>query len=428
MKLLIKGGTVIDPAAGIKEKADVLIEGERIAGVEKKIRRPAEAEEIKADGCLVVPGLIDMHVHLREPGYEYKETIATGTAAAAAGGFTAVACMPNTNPVCDQPAVVEYILRRADAAGFCRVYPIGAITKGQEGRELAEIGQMKEAGAVAVSDDGRPVADARIMRLAMEYSRAFDLPVISHCEDPHLAAEGVMHEGYWSTVLGLRGMPAAAEEVMVARDLILAEVTGARLHIAHVSTARSVELVRAAKARGVQVTAEVTPHHLYLTDAAVQGYDPDTKVNPPLRSEADVRALREALADGTIDVIATDHAPHAPEEKKREYNYAPFGMVGLETALPLMAGLVREGVLTWEQLVEKMSVNPARILKVPGGTLVPGTIADITIIDPEAEKIVDPEKFYSRGRNTPFRGWKLKGWPKVTIKGGRIIMIEGRIV
>ncbi len=427
MKLLVKGGRVIDPANNFSQAADVLIEGAKIAAVGKDLKADG-AEVIDARGRLVLPGLIDMHVHLRDPGLEAQETIATGTRAAAMGGFTSVACMPNTKPVVDNQALVEYIRSRSKSEGAVNVFPIGAITKGSEGNGLAEIGDMKGAGAVAVSDDGRPVMNAQIMRLAMEYAKMFDLPVISHCEDINLAAEGVMNEGYYSTVYGLKGITRAAEEVMVMRDIMLAELTGARVHIAHISTAGSVELVRAAKKKGINVTAEATPHHFSLTDEAVGSYDTATKVNPPLRGADDVKAVKEGLRDGAIDVIATDHAPHTVEEKDVEYNYAPFGMVGLETAVGLaFRELVAPGILTEEELVRKMSVNPARILGLAKGTLVVGADADITVVDPALQEKVDADRFASKGKNSPFNGWELTGLPVATIVGGRVVMKDRKL-
>lgn len=427
MKLLIKGGRVIDPANKVDATMDLLLVDGLIAQVGENL--PIEDSQVlEATGKIVVPGLIDMHVHLREPGYEHKETIATGVRAAAAGGFTSVACMPNTNPVMDNAAVVTFVKQRAMAEGKTRVFPIGAITKSSQGEELAEMGELKEAGVVALSDDGNPVVNGEIMRRALEYAQMFGLTIISHCEDPHLAGGGSMHEGYYSTLLGLRGIPSASEEVMVARDIILAEMTGSPVHIAHVSTAGSVRLIREAKKRGLPVTAEATPHHFTLTDEAVVGYDTATKVNPPLRSTEDREAVLEGLADGTIDVIATDHAPHAREEKEVEYALAPNGMVGLETAVPLVVTqLIEKGVLTWSQAIEKLTINPAKILNLPFGTLSPGQRADVTIIDPQKEAWVDPHKFYSLGKNTPFAGWHLKGWPVATIVDGRVIMQDGQI-
>jgi dihydroorotase len=421
MNILIKNGHIIDPANKIDGKFDLLIADRKIAKVGKPGTVPGDgAEVIDASGKLVSPGLIDMHVHLREPGLEYKETIATGTAAAKAGGFTAVCCMPNTNPVNDTRSVTEYILAQAAREASARVLPVGAITKGSKGEELAEIGELCEAGCVGVSDDGKPVPGSGMMRRAMEYSKTFDIPVLSHCEDPQLAAKGVMNEGFVATELGLRGIPNAAEDVMVARDIALAELTGARVHLCHVSTAGAVRMIRNAKQRGVKVTAETCPHYFTLTDEAVRGYNTMAKMNPPLRSSADRDAVRDGLKDGTIDVIATDHAPHAEDEKLEEFDLAPFGIVGLETAVGLAFGLVRDGILTMEGLVRRMSVTPAAILKVPGGSLNVGAIADISIIDPEEEWTVDATQFRSRSRNTPFHGWKLKGRAVRTIVGGKV--------
>ncbi len=427
MKLLIKGGMVLDPAAGTAEKKDVLIVDGKIAAVDRGLSRSG-ARVLDAAGKLVAPGFIDMHAHLREPGYTHKETIVSGSRAAVRGGFTAVACMPNTDPVADCGAVVAHIKSEAAKAGLVRVYPIGAITRGSLGLELAEMADLKEHGAVAVSDDGRPVGSAALMRSAMQYARMLGLTVISHCEDESLSAGGAMNEGFMSTVLGLKGIPAAAEEVMVARDLILAGQTGCRLHLAHVSTAGSVRLIREAKARGVSVTAEAAPHHFTLTEEAVAGYDTNTKVNPPLRTSEDVAAVREGLADGTIDVIATDHAPHALEEKDVEYDRAPFGIAGLETAAGLVwSELVNSGVLTPLQAVARLTLNPARVLGIPGGTLETGADADLTIIDPELTWTVDASLFESKGKNTPFNGRLLKGVPVATIVGGRIVMSGGKI-
>jgi dihydroorotase len=419
MNILIKNGHIIDPANRIDEKLDILAAGGKIAKLGKPGTLPADGcEVIDAKGNLVVPGLIDMHVHLREPGYEYKETIATGTAAARAGGFTAVCCMPNTSPVNDCRSVTEFIRSQAAHSAFARVLPVGAVTKGSKGEELSEIGELCDAGCVGVSDDGRPVANAGVMRRAMEYSRTFDLPVLSHCEDPGLAAKGVMNEGFVSTELGLRGIPNAAEDVMVARDIALAELTGARVHICHVSTAGAVRMVRDAKARGVRVTAETCPHYFLLTDEAVRGYNTLAKMNPPLRSADDIAAIRAGLADGTIDVIATDHAPHASDEKAVEFDAAPFGIIGLETSVGLSLKLVEEGVLSMAGLVARMSTGPGRIIG-SGGTLSVGAEADITLIDPEAVWTVDASQFRSKSRNTPFDGWKLKGRAVRTIVNGK---------
>lgn len=428
MKLLIKNGLVVDPSNEYSQVSDLLVSEGKIAAVGANIQCEG-AQVIDASGKLVFPGLIDMHVHLREPGLEAKETIATGTRAAARGGFTSVACMPNTKPVVDNQAMVEFIKTRAASEGMVNVFPIGAITKGSEGAELAEIGDMKMAGAVGVSDDGHPVMNAQVMRLAMEYAKMFDIPVISHCEDINLVADGVMNEGYCSTVFGLKGINRLAEEVMVARDIMLAELTGARVHIAHISTIGSVELVRMAKKRGINVTAEATPHHFTLTDEAVKTYDTNTKVNPPLRGQDDVNAIKEGLRDGTIDVIATDHAPHAEEEKDVEYNYAPFGMVGLETAVGLaFRELVKPGVLTVKELAEKMSLNPARILGIDKGHLTCGADADITIIDPDLKEVVNIRNFASKGKNSPFEGWELQGLPVMTVVGGKVVMNNRELI
>ncbi len=422
MKLLVKGGLVIDPANNLTRVADILAAGGKIEAVGPNLKANG-AKTIEAEGKLVFPGLIDLHVHLREPGQEAKETIASGTRAAAMGGFTSVACMPNTDPVIDNRALVEFVKSRAAAEGVVNVFPVGAITKGLAGQELAEIGEMKLAGAVAVSDDGRPVMNSRIMKLAMEYAGMFNLPVISHCEDINLAAGGAMHEGYYSTVYGLPGISRAAEEVMVAREILLAELTGARVHLAHVSTAGSVELVRLAKKKGLSVTAEATPHHFTLTDEAVGGYDPRTKVNPPLRTADDLEAIKEGLRDGTIDVIATDHAPHTLEEKDVEFNQAPFGIAGLETAVGLaFTELVKPGILSVEDLVKKMSLHPARLLGLNKGHLGPGADADITVVDPELQEIVETDRFVSQGKNSPFGGRKLAGWPVATIVRGKVVM------
>lgn len=419
LDILIKNGHVIDPANNIDEKLDLLIADGKIAKLGKPGSiSPNGAELIDATGKLVVPGLIDMHVHLREPGFEYKETIATGTAAAEAGGFTSVCCMPNTNPINDNRSVAEFILSQAKGAP-ARVYPIAAITKGSKGEELTEMGELHDAGCFAVSDDGKPVMSAGIMRRAMEYSRIFDLLVISHCEDLSLSGKGVMNEGFVSTELGLRGIPRAAEDVMTGRDIALAEQTVSRLHIAHVSTAGSVELIRAAKKRGVKVTAETCPHYFTLTEEAVRGYNTMAKMNPPLRTAADVTAVKEGLKDGTIDVIATDHAPHAQDEKSGEFDYVPFGIIGLETALGLTLKLVQEGVLSLPDAVKKLSLNPAKALKIPGGTLSTGADADIAIIDPDLDWTVDSSLFKSKSRNTPFNGWKLRGRAVRTIVQGR---------
>ena len=418
--LLVRGGTVIDPASERHGVLDVLVEGARIAAFAEPGRLEAR-EVIDATGCWVVPGLIDMHVHLREPGYEYKETVATGVGAAVAGGFTAVACMANTNPVNDSGAVTEYILERAQAARLARVHPIGAVSVGLQGERLAEIGEMREAGIVAVSDDGRPVMDGSLMRRALEYSAMFGIPVIAHEEDCRLAGDGVMNEGPTSFRLGLKGVPAAAEEVMVARDIALLERSGGRLHIAHASTAGTVELLRQAKRRGLHVTAEATPHHFTLDETAVGDYDTNAKMNPPLRSREDIAAVIAGLRDGAIDAIASDHAPHHRDEKEVEFEQAAHGIVGLETALGLALRLVSGAGLPIETVIRAMSTAPARILGVPGGTLEVGAVADVTVIDPQHTWEVNPEAFRSKSRNTPFGGWRLTGAARATVVGGRVV-------
>ena len=427
--LLIQGGHVIDPGRtnGI---ADVLIEQGKIAAVGANLTAQGKGKNgsvqiIDARHKLVLPGFVDLHVHFREPGFEYKETIKSGTAAAAAGGFTSVCCMPNTQPVNDSQAITEFILEKARIAGNARVYPVGAITKGSEGKELAEIGDLRRAGCVAISDDGQPVMNSLVMRRAMEYALAFDLPVIDHCEDLHLSEGGCMNEGVVSTQLGLQGVPAAAEDVMVSRNLALGELTGARLHLAHLSTAGSVRLVREAKARGIRVTAEACPHHFTLTEEAVRGFNTLAKMNPPLRAWDDVQAIKEGLRDGTIDVIATDHAPHATQEKLQDFAAAPNGIVGLETALSLTLVLVEEGVLTLESAVAKLTKAPARAFSLNAGTLASGVDADVVIVDPQETWEIDPSRFRSKSRNTPFAGWKVKGRVHATLLGGRIVYESG---
>jgi dihydroorotase len=421
MSMLIRGGRVLDPANGVDGALDVLVKDGRIERVGAGLRADQAAAVLEAAGKVVCPGFIDIHVHLREPGLEYKETVATGTRAAAAGGFTAVCCMANTQPVNDNRSITDYIRAKAETEGAVRVYAIGAVTRGLAGKELAELAELAEAGCVAFSDDGKCVMNASLYRRAMEYTLPFGVPIISHAEDEHLASGGAMHEGAVSTELGIPGVSAAAEDVMVARDLLLAELTGAHLHIAHLSTAGAVRLVREAKARGVRVTAEVTPHHLLLTDEAVRSFDPNTKMNPPLRSRRDAEAVLEAVVDGTIDCIATDHAPHAQSEKEGEFDHAAFGIVGLETAVSLLLDrLVRPGLLPLGTLVSRLSRDPARLLGLPGGSLTPGAPADLTLLDPAAEWTVDPGRFASKSRNTPFAGWTLTGRPWRTIVGGRV--------
>ncbi len=417
----------MDPSQNLDEVCDVLIRDGKIAEIGKDLK--AEGAEVKdVTGQIVCPGLVDIHCHLREPGLERKETIATGTRAAAAGGFTTVMPMPNTAPVADSPASILYVRDRAKEVGVVHVYPIGAITKGSRGQELAEMSAMADAGAVAFSDDGRPVDSSRIMRLAMEYSLITKLPLIAHEEDLALVDDGDMNESAVSTVLGLRGNPAAAEETMIARDIILTRLTGARLHIAHVSTAHGVQLIREAKAEGLPITAEVTPHHLTLTEEAVRTYDTNTKVNPPLRTKNDVDALIEGLKDGTIDCVATDHAPHTVEDKVVEYHYAANGISGFETALPVLwTELVQEGRMTAMELIDKMSTSAAKIMNLPAGTLAVGAAADVTVIDPETILAVDKNEFYSKGKNTPYHERLLSGWPMLTIVDGTVVMEDRKI-
>ncbi|MBM9613731.1 dihydroorotase [Desulfobulbus rhabdoformis] len=412
----IVNGRIIDPVNGVDRIGELLIRDGAL--VESAADLPADTPVIDAGGCWVVPGLIDMHVHLREPGEEYKEDILTGAQAAASGGFTAVACMPNTKPVNDNAAITAMIRAQAAEAAV-RVYPVGAISLGSSGQQLAELGEMQAAGAVAVSDDGHPVRDSQLMRRALEYASNFKLPVISHSEEASLST-GVMNEGPVATRLGLKGIPTAAESIMVYREIALAEITGTPVHIAHVSTAMSLDLIRAAKARGVRVSAETAPHYFTLTDEAVEGYDTNTKMNPPLRSAADREAIRTALGDGTLDVIATDHAPHSILEKEVEFDHAANGIIGLETSLPLGLALVREKVLDPSRLIALMSANPARILGLPGGALTPGMVADITLIDPECTFTYSADQVVSKSRNTPFLGWKLQGRAVMTMVSGDI--------
>ncbi|MCY4046711.1 MAG: dihydroorotase [Candidatus Dadabacteria bacterium] len=420
MKILIKGARIVDPASSRdgSKTGRIFIEGGLIRKPPPRAEKLPGIKVIDGRGMVAAPGLVDMHVHLREPGFEHKETIKTGTLSAVAGGFTAVACMPNTRPVNDNAAVTQYILMKARTEGSARVFPIGAITKNEEGKSMADIGEMCEAGCVAISDDGFPVVDSAILRRAMEYAKPFGVPVISHCEDMSLSADGVMNEGYVSNLMGLRGIPAESEEICVSRDITLSRLTGAPLHIAHVSAAGSVAAVRRAKKEGVRVTAEATPHHFTLSDEAVRGYKTNAKMNPPLRTQKDINAIWKGLADGTIDAIATDHAPHSHDEKNVEFDKAPFGIVGLETALSLSLRLVDEGVLSLSGMVEKMSTVPALILGTGGGMLKEGAPADVVVFDPEEERVINAEGFYSKGRSTPFDGWKMKGVVKWTIVGG----------
>jgi len=426
MKLLIANGYVVDPAQDINTGRDVLIENGRVATVlERGAERPADVELLDATGLVVAPGFIDMHVHLREPGAEYKETIASGTAAAVAGGWTSVCAMPNTDPVNDNPAVTRFIIEQAQRAQLANVFPIGSVTKGCDGKELSEMGEMKNAGIVAVSDDGRPVPHAGMMRRVMEYAHGFGLTVIDHCQDPSLAAGGVMHEGRWSLILGLRGMPAAAEDVDVIRDCVLAEMTGASVHIAHISSAGAVEAVRRAKRAGLSVTCEVAPHHWTLSDEAVSEFDTNTKMSPPLRSRPHIEAVLEGLRDGTIDAIATDHAPHHADEKALEFAQAPFGIIGLETAVGLAFDLVNRGVIDLEKLVSLCATNPARIFGLEDrGSLKANSHADVTIIDPTCEWAFDLSKSKSKSRNTPFDGRSMTGAAVATIVGGKLVYLN----
>jgi dihydroorotase len=427
MKTLIKNGYIVDPASAAMEIKDILIADGKIAAIGKEIKETG-AEVIDARGMHILPGLVDAHCHLRDPGLEYKEDIASGTRSAAKGGFTSIACMPNTSPVTDNQAVIQYIINKAKTEGVVHVYPIGAITKGQKGEELAEIGELKASGAVAVSDDGKPVRNASLMKKALQYAAMFDIKVISHCEDPDLADEGVMNEGYQSTVQGLRGIPSAAEEVMVARELVLAEYTGAPVHIAHVSSELSVDLIRNAKKRGVRVTAETCPHYFALTDEACSGFNTLAKVNPPLRTQEDIEAVIEGLKDGTIDVIATDHAPHHVDEKNVEFNAAANGMVGFETALPLgVTLLVKPGHLTLQQLVEKMCTNPSQVLGIDKGTLETGKAADLTIVALDEKYTVDIRQLASKSKNSPFHGFELSGKVYYTLVDGKVIVRDGEL-
>jgi dihydroorotase len=420
MRMLIKNGRVVDPLQDIDDYREVLLEDRKIQGIYPKSKGPEADRIIDASGCIVVPGMVDMHTHLREPGFEYKETIKTGTLAALKGGFTTVCCMPNTNPINDSIAVTEFIIEKASREGYCTVYPIGAITKGQKGQELNELRTLRQSGCIAFSDDGKPVTNSLIMRRVLEYSKIFDVPIISHCEDVKLSEGGVMNEGVVSTILGLKGIPKAAEEIMVSRDIALCELTRGRLHIAHVSTEGSVKLIRDAKKHGINVTAETCPHYFCLTDELVKSYSPNLKVNPPIRTKKDIEAIKVGLQDGTIDVIATDHAPHHEDDKNKEFDMAAFGISGIETAVSLGLLLVAEGCLTLKQLIIKMSVTPSNIMKLKKGDLIAGRDADITIINPDKEYTVDTSSFLSKGKNSPFHGWHLKGTIEKTISLGTI--------
>ncbi len=428
MKRLLKGGRVVDPASGLDGRFDVLIDGDRIAQVGSdlpvSLAEGGEVLELGA-GLVVCPGFIDMHVHLREPGQEHKETVATGVLSAVTGGFTAVACMPNTRPVNDNAGVTQLILQKAREANLARVYPIGAVSRGQKGEELADIAELRDAGCVAVTDDGLPIATAILARRALEYTSMFGMPVIEHCEDQSLKGDGVAHEGPVAASLGLRGIPGVAEAITAGRDILLAEMTGGHVHVAHMSAWTTLEAVRQGKSRGVHVTAEVCPHHFTLTDDLLTApipYDTNAKMNPPLREERDRKAMIDGIVDGSVDVIATDHAPHHYDEKNVEFDRAPFGIVGLETAVPIcLDRLVRVGLIRLPRLVELMSVNPARILKVPGGTLAPGSVADITVLAPDLQVTIDRAKLRSKSKNTPYHGWTFTGGVAATLVGGRVV-------
>jgi dihydroorotase len=429
MKWLLKGGRLVDPANGRDGMFDVLIDGDRILRVGRDL--PVDAGTMVVEipaGFIVCPGLIDMHVHLREPGQEHKETVATGTAAAVAGGFTAVACMPNTTPVNDNAGVTEYILKKAADASLARVYPIGAVSRGQAGEQLADIAELKAAGCVALTDDGRPVATALLMRRALEYASMFEMPVIEHCEEQSLKGDGVAHEGFQASSLGLRGIPGEAESIMAQRDISLAALTGGAVHIAHMSARQTLNAVRDGKGRATRVTCEVTPHHFVLTDetlAVPVPYDTNAKMNPPLRETADRDAMLQGLADGSIDVIATDHASHQHDEKLVEFDHAPFGITGLETAVSLCFDrLIHRGIVGLPRLVELLSANPARILAVPGGSLAEGAPADVTILAPDLPVIVSADRMRSKSKNSPFIGWSLRGGVAATLVGGRVVYVN----
>jgi len=426
MKRLLKGGRVVDPANGRDGIFDILIDGDRIAGVGVNLAADADTQVIDIPaGVVITPGLIDMHVHLREPGQEHKETVATGTLSAVTGGFTAVACMPNTSPVNDNAGVTQYVLKKAADANLARVYPIGAVSLGQKGEQLAELGELKEAGCVAVTDDGHPIRTALMARRALEYTKMFDMVVIEHCEDPSLKGDGVAHEGVIASKLGLRGIPGEAESIMAQRDIALAELTGGRIHIAHMSARQTLDAVRVGKARGANVTCEVAPHHFILTDQYLEtpvAYDTNTKMNPPLREAADRDAMLQGIVDGSVDVIATDHAPHHYDEKHVEFDRAPFGITGLETCVSLCFDrLVHPGVITLNRLIELLSVNPARILRVAGGAITEGAPADLTLLAPELSVTVEAKRMKSKSKNTPFDGWTLRGGVAATIVGGRTV-------
>lgn len=424
MNLLIKNGRVIDPSQNMDAVQDLLVENGKIKEIGSGLSVPAGIETIDATGKYVVPGLIDMHVHLRDPGQEYKEDIISGTKAAVAGGFTSVCCMPNTKPTIDNKAIASYIINKAKTEGLCNVLPVGSITYGLSGDRMSEMGELKEAGCVAVSDDGRPVVNSELMMRSLQYAQGIGIMVISHAEELSLVGQGTMNEGFTSTELGLKGIPRVAEDIATSRDIMLAEYTASPIHIAHVSTKGSVRIIREAKVRGVKVTCETAPHYFTLTDDAVRGYNTNAKMNPPLREADDVAAIKEGLKDGTIDCIATDHAPHHIDEKDVEFNEAMNGIIGLETSLPLSLKLLEEGVLTINQLIEKMSLNPSKILNLNRGTLKTGTMADITIIDPNVEWVVEKEKLASKSKNSPFIGYKMKGAAAATVVGGKVMFLK----
>lgn len=428
MDLLLKNGTVVDPVNKTEAKMDVLVKKGKIAEVKKNIKADS-AKVIDCAGKIVAPGFIDMHVHLREPGYEFKEDITSGSKAAVKGGFTSVACMPNTEPAIDNASIVYYIQEKSRKANLCNVFPVGSITKGRDGKNLAAIGELVEAGVIAISDDGTSVLDAGLMRKAMEYAKMFDIVILDHCEDTTLALDGVMNEGYYSTVLGLNGIPTCSEDVVVARDIALSQYTNAKIHICHISTAGSVELVRQAKKRGVNITAEVTPHHISLDESELESYNTSLKVSPPLRTKEDVAAMKKGLKDGTIDAIATDHAPHAKHEKLVEFNYAPFGMIGLETALPVvLTETYHKKVLSLSQVVEKLSANPAKIFGLENkGSLSVGADADIVVFDTDTDVVFDEDSFASKSNNSPFIGKKLKGKTLLTVVAGRTVFRDKEI-
>jgi dihydroorotase len=420
--LVVRGGRVIDPASGRDGIADVLLQHGKVEAIGQGLGAPDDAEVLDAAGKVVAPGFIDLHTHLREPGQEDLETIATGATAAVAGGFTAVCAMPNTDPVCDNQGVVGFVVSQAQRAGKARVYPIGAISLGQKGQQLAEFGELVGAGAVAVSDDGHPVMSSHLMRTALEYAQVFGIPVADHCEDMTLAEGGAMHEGVVSTRLGLKGIPAAAEEIMAARDILLAELTGGHVHLCHMSTRGSVELIRRAKDKGIRVTAEACPHHFTLTHDACEGYNTNAKMNPPLREEADREAVRTALRDGTIDVIATDHAPHHYDAKEREFDQAPNGIIGLETAFPLACTeLMGSGLVDLPGLISLLSTRPAQVFGLPGGSLAKGALGDLVVLDPDMEWVIEPGSFHSKSRNTPFAGRRVRGRVLATVVRGQVV-------